>query len=91
MISADVGFSGFVIASDVRPPRVLPAASTLGRCRVERIVRVRTDIAVSEPAFDLVVIDAPSAGTIRRDPDIRGADRRTSRALRLAWRELWAL
>jgi 16S rRNA (cytosine967-C5)-methyltransferase len=77
MISADVGSAGFVVASDVRPPRVRLLASTLARCRVPNTMVVHVPAEGPLPflsrTFDLVVIDAPCSGlgTVRRDPDIR--------------------
>ena len=76
-MSADVGPSGYVVASDVRPQRVRLLASTLTRCRVPNtmVVHVPAEgrLPFRDGAFDLVVIDAPCSGlgTVRRDPDIR--------------------
>jgi len=76
-ISADVGATGMVVASDVRPPRVRLLASTLARCRVPNTRVVHVPAAGPLPfqagVFDAVLIDAPCSGlgTVRRDPDIR--------------------
>lgn len=68
---------GFVIASDVRAPRVRLLKKTLDRCRVANAVVIH--IAADGPlpfrteSFDMVLIDAPCSGlgTVRRDPDIK--------------------
>jgi 16S rRNA (cytosine967-C5)-methyltransferase len=76
-LSASVGPSGRVIASDIRPHRVRLLSKTLERCRVEnaRVVHVASagDLPFSPGQFDQVLIDAPCSGlgTVRRDPDIR--------------------
>jgi len=76
-VSADVGATGMVIASDVRPQRVRLLATTLARCRVAntRVVHVPAEgpLPFQPEGFDLVLIDAPCSGlgTVRRDPDIR--------------------
>jgi 16S rRNA (cytosine967-C5)-methyltransferase len=76
-ISAAIGTSGTVVATDVRPQRVRLLARTLARCQVPNttVVHVPADgpLPFAPASFDLVVIDAPCSGlgTIRRDPDIR--------------------
>ena len=76
-ISAAVGATGTVIASDVRPQRVRLLARTIARCQVPnaRVVHVPADgpLPFAPASFDLIVIDAPCSGlgTVRRDPDIR--------------------
>jgi 16S rRNA (cytosine967-C5)-methyltransferase len=68
---------GFVIASDVRPPRVRLLKKILDRCRVTnaRVVHIAAEgpLPFRDDAFDLVLIDAPCSGlgTVRRDPDIK--------------------
>ncbi|MEO7158212.1 MAG: 16S rRNA (cytosine(967)-C(5))-methyltransferase RsmB, partial [Vicinamibacterales bacterium] len=68
---------GFVIASDVRAPRVRLLKKTLDRCRVTnaRVIHVAADgpLPFQENIFDVVLIDAPCSGlgTVRRDPDIK--------------------
>jgi len=85
-LSASVGPSGQVIASDVRPHRVRLLSQTLARCRVEnaRVVHVAAEgmLPFAASRFDQVLVDAPCSGlgTIRRDPDIRW--RRTPEDLR---------
>ena len=76
-LSAAVGPTGTVIASDVRPQRVRLLARTMARCKVPNatVVHIPADgpLPFAAEAFDLVLIDAPCSGlgTIRRDPDIR--------------------
>lgn len=68
---------GFVIASDVRAPRVRLLRKTLDRCRVTnaRVVHIAAEgpLPFRNETFDLVLIDAPCSGlgTVRRDPDIK--------------------
>jgi 16S rRNA (cytosine967-C5)-methyltransferase len=76
-LSASVGPTGHVIASDVRSHRVRLLAKTIGRCRIEnaQVVHVSADggLPFTSGQFDQVLIDAPCSGlgTVRRDPDIR--------------------
>jgi 16S rRNA (cytosine967-C5)-methyltransferase len=76
-LSASVGATGRVIASDVRPNRVRLLQRTLDRCGVPNVTVVQVSAQGSLPfapgVFDLVLIDAPCSGlgTVRRDPDIR--------------------
>jgi 16S rRNA (cytosine967-C5)-methyltransferase len=76
-VSAAVGATGTVIASDVRPQRVRLLARTLTRCRVPnaQVVHVPAEgpLPFARETFDFVLIDAPCSGlgTVRRDPDIR--------------------
>jgi 16S rRNA (cytosine967-C5)-methyltransferase len=76
-LSASVGQTGHVIASDVRPHRVRLLSKTIERCRIEnaRVVHVSTDgtLPFASGRFDQVLVDAPCSGlgTVRRDPDIR--------------------
>jgi 16S rRNA (cytosine967-C5)-methyltransferase len=76
-LSASVGPTGRVVASDVRPPRVRLLSRTVERCRLANasVVLVPADGALPfrVASFDLVLIDAPCSGlgTVRRDPDIR--------------------
>ena len=76
-LSAAVGQTGTVIASDVRPQRVRLLARTLARCQVPNVKVVhipeRGPLPFVPGSFDFILIDAPCSGlgTVRRDPDIR--------------------
>ena len=76
-LSADVGASGAIVATDVRPHRVRLLSRTLVRCRISnaQVMHIDSDgpLPFRACAFDAVLIDAPCSGlgTIRRDPDIR--------------------
>lgn len=76
-LSASVGPTGHVIASDVRSHRVRLLLKTVERCRLDntRVVHVAAAGALpfAPSQFDQVLIDAPCSGlgTVRRDPDIR--------------------
>ncbi len=76
-LSAAVGSTGHVIASDVRSHRVRLLLKTVERCRLDNARVVHVAAAGALPfrpgQFDQVLIDAPCSGlgTVRRDPDIR--------------------
>ena len=76
-LSAGVGPTGVVIATDVRPRRVRMLRRTIDRCRLTntRLVLVPADgpLPFRDEAFDAILIDAPCSGlgTVRRDPDIK--------------------
>jgi 16S rRNA (cytosine967-C5)-methyltransferase len=77
MLSAAAGSAGWVVACDVRPPRVRLLARTIARCRLPnvQVVHVAEDgpLPFRESSFDAILIDAPCSGlgTVRRDPDIK--------------------
>lgn len=76
-LAAQVGDTGFVVASDVRARRMRLLHATLARCRPPRTALVqigaRNPLPFADATFDRVLIDAPCSGvgTVRRDPDIR--------------------
>lgn len=75
-MAADMNDDGRIIASDVRPRRLVLLEDTVKRAgtRSVSVVRVPTTGALPfAPIFDAVLVDAPCSGlgTIRRDPDIR--------------------
>lgn len=76
-LAAQVGPSGLVVATDVRPHRIGLLAETMRRVAATavRVVRIDADgpLPFGDAVFDAVLIDAPCSGvgTLRRDPDIR--------------------
>jgi 16S rRNA (cytosine967-C5)-methyltransferase len=75
-LSAHVGLTGTVVASDVRARRMRLLRATLDRCAVSaHLVQIASTGALPfrNESFDRILIDAPCSGlgTLRRDPDIR--------------------
>jgi 16S rRNA (cytosine967-C5)-methyltransferase len=76
-LAAQVGPSGLIVATDVRPRRIRLLADTVRRAAATRVRVVHVDAEGPFPfpdgIFDAVLIDAPCSGlgTLRRDPDIR--------------------
>jgi 16S rRNA (cytosine967-C5)-methyltransferase len=75
-IAAEMGDTGVVVASDVRPKRLALLRETVRQSGARQIRVVQVPASGPLPfsgAFDRVLVDAPCSGlgTIRRDPDIR--------------------
>lgn len=75
-MAADMGDTGTLIASDVRPRRLALLHETVRQSGARHVHVVQVPASGSLPftaSFDRVLVDAPCSGlgTIRRDPDIR--------------------
>jgi 16S rRNA (cytosine967-C5)-methyltransferase len=67
---------GLLVACDLRPRRLERLRATLREAGASAVRVVRADVEAGvpfQPAFDLVLVDAPCSGlgTIRREPEIR--------------------
>lgn len=76
-LAAAMNGHGLLVATDLRPRRLLLLQATITQCGATRVVLLRADVTRTLPfrpaAFDAVLLDAPCSGlgTIRRDPDIK--------------------